>query len=107
MELSAHQSDFSARGYNVASITYEPPEVTQEFSREFSIQFPILYDQDAHLVQAFGVINPDYAQGHSAWGIPLPGVFLLDPDGRVLAKFYRDGYKVRPEWQEILSSLPD
>lgn len=92
-------------GVNVAVFTYEPPEVTIEFSEQWAISYPILYDEQAHHVKAFDVINPQYNPGDSAFGIPLPGVFYISPEGIVRDKFYRKPFQKRPPWQEILERV--
>ena len=47
---------------------------------------------------AYGVLNPRYEPGHSAFGIPLPGVLLVSPAGEVLAKFAEPDYRDRPDF---------
>ena len=54
-------------------MTSDPLEVLLDFHDEHQLGYPLLRDQDARHVKAYGVLNPEYEPGHRAYGIPLPG----------------------------------
>ena len=85
-------------------MTYDSLDITAKFTSQRKINFPILRDTDARHVKAFGILNINYAPGHRAYGIPLPGILLLDPDGVLLAKFAEEGYKDRPEFTLVIEA---
>lgn len=86
-------------------MTYDPLEVLRAFHDKHQLGYPLLHDQDARHVQAYGVLNPEYQPGHRAYGIPLPGVLLVAPDGRVLAKYAVPGYRERPEFAGMYADV--
>lgn len=96
MELSERQSELTKLGIQVAVITYEPPETHREFSNQYSIGYPLLSDPDTRYVRAFGILNKSYEAGHMAHGVPHPGIFVIDRDGIIRAKFAEEGYRKRP-----------
>ena len=102
MELSAISSKFTSLGINVATITYDRHEDALKFHRQYDLQFPILRDVDAKHVIAFGILNENYEPGHRAYGIPHPGIFLVDSSGAVYAKFAEQDYRDRPSLEEVL-----
>lgn len=67
---------------------------------EQGLQFPILLDQDAVTIRAWGLLNE--ADGR---GIPHPTVVILDRDGVVRWSFTETDYRLRPASAEIVARL--
>jgi len=86
-------------------MTYDSLEVLDTFHFEQQLQYPLLQDQDARHVNAYGVRNQEYAPGHGAYGIPRPGVLYIGTDGRVRAKYAVPGYKQRPPFEELYADV--
>lgn len=113
VKLQEHQAEFEQTGLKVIAITYDAPQKQQPFIDRFAIQFPLLSDIEATTVKNLGILNEDYAEGHSAYGIPYPGIFILDTDKKIVGKVFIAGYKQRLESSAILKyakkvlGLPD
>lgn len=75
MELSEKKAIFDALGVNVAAMSYDTDTTNSKFANRYSIAFPLLADKSAVHVNAFGIRNASYAEGHRAYGVPLPCVF--------------------------------
>ncbi len=86
-------------------MTYDAQAVLSGFHRKHGLGYPLLQDQQARHVLAYGVLNPEYEPGHAAYGVPLPGVLFIAPDGRVRAKFAVPGYRDRPDLADVYASL--
>lgn len=69
------------------------------------VEYPLLSDRGAATVKAYGILNPDYAPGHRAYGVPLPGVLYIGADGRIVLKRAVAGYRERPPFEEILEAV--
>lgn len=89
----------------LAAMSYDSPEVLAAFRTEHDIGYPLLRDVDTQHVKAYGVLNPEYEPGHAAYGIPLPGVLFVAPDGRIRAKFAEPDYKARPRFEDIYEAV--
>ena len=64
---------------------------------------PLLSDVESEAIRAFGVLNTSVSPDDTfLYGIPYPGVFVIDGDGRVTAKFFYDSYKKRDSAEMIL-----
>jgi len=87
----------------VAAILYEPPEVLEAFAERFGIEFPLLADVGSKVIRDYGLLNTA-ATGNQA-GIPHPGTFILDPEGRVVARFFERAYQERFTASTILARL--
>lgn len=95
MELQARAGEFQKLGLGVVSITYDPIPVIQKFAQDRKIEFPILSDADHSIVQRYGLLNRQYEPGHRNYGIPHPGTFIVDREGRVLARYFEEEYQYR------------
>lgn len=84
-------------------ILYEPPEVLEAFAERFGIEFPLLADVGSKVITEYGLLNTA-ATGRQA-GIPHPGTFVLDPEGRVVARFFERAYQERFTASTILARL--
>jgi hypothetical protein len=95
VELQARYTELRALGLGIASITYDAPAVIKKFADERRIEFPILSDQDHAIVQRYGILNRQYQPGHQNYGIPHPGTFIVNREGRVLARYFEEEYQYR------------
>ncbi|MCB1672417.1 MAG: redoxin domain-containing protein [Pseudomonadales bacterium] len=105
MQLIEIQDQFPAMGINIAAMTYDPFEFLKEVELDEGVEFPLLQDIDRKHVTAFGILNTtDYEPGNRAWGVPYPGIFLIDPDGVIRYKFAEESYRVRPDFADVLEA---
>ena len=104
MQLQDHVQSYSDAGLGVAVMTYDAPAVQQGFIERAGISYPMLSDADAASVKALGILNTDYAPDHRAYGIPFPGVFIVDPDMQIRGKIFIDGYETRVSADHVLSA---
>ena len=105
MKLNDIREDFGALGVNVTGMTYDKPEVIQEFTDKWEIGYPFLRDVDGQHVDAWGIRNENYGEGSFGNGIPHPGVVLLSPSGEILAKGAEKGYRSRADWSTVLNEV--
>jgi len=98
------EDEFSALGFNVAAMTYDPVATLLEAQEEYGATFPLLYDEGNTHVKAMGILNTQYSPGERAYGIPYPGIFLLDAQGVIRAKLAEQDYKLRPEFSLVLEA---
>jgi peroxiredoxin len=98
------QDEFSALGFNVAAMTYDPVATLLEAQEEYGTTFPLLYDEGNTHVKAMGILNTQHSPGERAYGIPYPGIFLLDAQGVIRAKLAEQDYKLRPEFSLVLEA---
>ena len=105
MKLNDIRDEFEAIGVGVVGMTYDKPEIIQQFVEKWDIEYPLLRDVERQHVEAWGIRNEEYGPGTFAYGIPHPGVVLLSPDGEILAKWAERGYRSRADWSEVLDEV--
>lgn len=105
-QLIEVEDQLNALGFNVATMTYDPVAVLTEFAADHDADFPLLSDAPNYEnVKAMGILNAQYAPGERAYGIPYPGIFVLDENGVIRAKFAEEDYKVRPSFSLVLEAI--
>ena len=107
MQLNERVQEFEAMGVNVVAISYDTHIQNSSFSTEHNMQFDVLSDQQAATVKEFGILNEAYEEGHTAFGIPHPGVIFVRPDATIGLKRSVAGYKIRPDLSELLSAVDE
>lgn len=105
MKLNDLKEQFDAIGVGIVGMTYDKPEIIQAFHDKWDIKYPVLRDVDRQHVEAWGVRNLEYGPGTFAYGVPLPGVVLISPDGKILAKWAEKGYRARADWSTVLEQV--
>ena len=104
MQLTDYSEQFEALGYGVATITYDSVALLKEVEEDQGIEFALLHDEGVRVVDAFGIRNLDYEPGHRAYGIPYPGILIIDADGVIKAKFAEEDYRDRPAFEAVLET---
>lgn len=54
------------------------------------------------MIREFGILNEEAQKGSFAYGIPYPGIYILDARGVVTAKYFESDYKERDSTGLIL-----
>ena len=100
----------------MAAISYDSPQILADFSKRHLITFPLLSDAGSATITRYGILNTvveealgpggkdpavladlqRYATAGQASerlkGIPFPGTFMIDRQGRVTSRFFEDYY---------------
>ncbi len=103
MQLQSHFQDFEQAGFSVAALTYDSPALQQNFIDKFAISYPVLSDIDATSITNLGILNTEYGPGDSNYGIPYPGVFIIDPQQKIVGKVFVEGYSTRVDADGVLT----
>ena len=95
IQLQEYKAGFDAAGIGLVAMTYDNPSLQQAFIDKYGITIPVLSDHDALSFKTLGILNDDYAPGDSQYGIPHPGMIVIDPGGRVVGKLFLEVYSSR------------
>ena len=105
MELQRHLGEFEDAGIKLFAISYDPVDVLSGFAKEQGIAFPLLTDAGSEVIKRFGILNTLIKPEEEAYfGIPYPGSYLVDQDGRVVEKFFNREYQMRETSATVLRS---
>jgi peroxiredoxin len=103
VELQHNLAAIRKEGLGVAAISYDSTGALKSFADRQHISYPLLSDPDSKIIRAFDILNETSKPGTMTYGIPYPGVYILDVKGQVLAKYFEDDYKDRVSTADILA----
>lgn len=103
VELQENIASFNSVNISVVAITYDAPQLQQEFIQAQGISYPFLSDVDARSMQALEILNTEYQPGERAYGIPYPGVYVVNPDMQIVGKLFIEPYSVRVDAAGVLA----
>jgi hypothetical protein len=86
----------------VAALTYDSLAILRHFGDRKGITYPLLSDPDSEVIKAFGILNPNYPPDHSGHGLPFPGMYIVDENGIVQAKFFEEDHRERYTTSHVL-----
>ncbi len=102
MELAHNADRIKREGLGLAAISYDSPAVLKNFAERQKIGFPLLSDPDSKTIREYGILNEQAPKGSFAYGVPYPGIYILDAQGKVTAKYFEADYKERDSTGLIL-----
>jgi peroxiredoxin len=83
-------------------ITYDAPDLQRAFIDASNIDYPLISDIDAATMIALDILNEDYAPGDDAYGIPHPGVFIVNSEHEIVGKIFIESYRERVDAEGTL-----
>jgi hypothetical protein len=54
---------------------------------------------------AYGILNKAYTKGDDNYGIPYPGIVIVNKKGKVIHKYFYEGYKNRVDFTKLYEKL--
>ena len=106
MELSGLADDeFADMGVSVIGITYDTPAQMKKFAQKNAISYPLLSDSGSKVIRELGLLNEAMPSDSRYFGVPHPGVFLLDDSRRIRGKFAEEDYRKRPLMSDLLTAV--
>lgn len=104
MQLTEIADQFEDMGISVVAMTYDSVEMLKTVEEDEGIEFTLLHDEDITHVNAYGILNTDYEPDSRAYGVPYPGIFLLDTEGVIQFKFAEARYQDRPDFAYVVEA---
>jgi peroxiredoxin len=105
MDLNTVAAAIEKRGYKLAGISYDSPEIQKTFIERRNIAYTLLSDPKSEIIDRYKLRDPQYPPGNRAYGVPRPIIFFLDKNGVIKAKLYEDTYQKRPPAKLVIETL--
>ncbi len=106
-QLIEISEQFETLGISVVAMTYDSVELLKEAELDHEVEFTLLHDDNITHVNALGILNTDYEPDSRAYGVPYPGIFLLDSAGVIRYKFAEESYRDRPDFTYVLEAASE
>ena len=97
-----YYQDILATGADLWIIANDDPEKLLELRDREGMEFPILIDPEAVVIQEWGLLNDMDSQGKL---IPHPTVVIVDGGGTVRYSFTETNYRLRPPTADLVERL--
>ena len=85
------------------AISYDTPEVIRHAAERLKISNPLLADTNTEIIRAFGILNTNIPEDHEWYGVPFPGMYIVDTDGIVQSKYFEEDHRERYTANSILT----
>ena len=86
----------------MVAITYDAPDLQQAFVEAGSIEYPFLSDIDGTTFGALGILNEEYPPGDDNYGLPYPGIYVLNSEQEIVGKIFVERYQLRVHPETVL-----
>ncbi len=103
VDLNREIEAFRKQGLSIVSISYDTVAILKDFGTRQKIGFKMLSDEGSKVIRAFGIFNTNVEPGNPAYGIPFPGMYVVDANGVVKAKYFEDDYTERYSGASVLT----
>ena len=106
-QMGTGVAEIEKRGYRVAGLSYDSPEILETFTNKRHLTYTLLSDPKSEIIDRYNLRDPQYPPGNRAYGVPRPIIFVLDSQGVIKAKFFEDNFKYRPRITTVISTLDE
>jgi peroxiredoxin len=107
IDINGGIADIEKRGYHVAGLSYDSPEILQAFTVKRYLTYTLLSDPKSEIIDLYKLRDPQYPPGSRAYGVPRPIIFVLDAQRIIKAKLYEESFKNRPPVTAVISKLDE
>lgn len=114
-------AEIEASGATLVAISPQIPDSSLSMQEKNALAFPVLSDVGGEVSDAYGLtfqvdaatreryqavgVDLAKANGTDAWELPVPGTYVIAPDGTIRAAFVEADYTQRASVQQILDAL--
>src|SRR4029078_12529255 len=81
MDLNTAVAGMESRGYKLAGISYDMPEIQKTFIERRMIHYTLLSDPKSEIIDRYKLRDPQYPPGNLAYGVPRPTMCILAQNG--------------------------
>lgn len=111
----------SSKGASLVAVTPEKPESISKTLEKTKASYPVLFDEGMAIMKSYGVnyavdtatiarykkynIDFDATNGSNGANLPVPAVYVINPNGKITYRFFNTDYTKRPSVKEITNHL--
>jgi len=82
-------------GLGIASVSYDSAPLLKNFAERKDLHYPMLSDPESRMIRAFDILNDNFPKDHQWYGVPFPGMYIIDEHAVVTAKYFEDDHRER------------
>lgn len=86
-------------------VSYDDPSALKAYITATAAPFTLLSDRDSKVIRQYGIFNESVLPGDiPIYGIPYPGSYVANEQGRVIYKTFLESYKCRENPQVLIDA---
>ena len=101
--MQSRLSDIRNAGAELVAVSVDTSEESARLAEKLGLEYPILSDVERRAIHDWGLVHEGGKPGEDA--IARPGVFIVEPDGRISWRSLTDNYRVRLRPEQLLQAL--
>lgn len=111
--LTQDYEKFKKKGAVIVAVSNEPLIKGKELLKTLKLPYLLLVDEKSKVIEKYGVkvIKRDSfdvrAIGGNYKNYPVPSVFIIGTDGKIIWRYIGKNHRDRPRNSDILASLPE
>lgn len=95
--------NFDAANVAVYALSYDEADALRDFRDAHDISYTLLPDPESEVIKSFAILNTLIDENDHPWyGIPYPGTYVVDADGKIMQKFFENNLAVRAGPEQLL-----
>lgn len=96
-------NNFDAAKIAVYALSYDEADALRDFRDAHGISYTLLSDPESEVIKSFGILNTLIDKDDHPWyGIPYPGSYVVNADGKITHKFFDNNLAVRAGPEQLL-----
>jgi len=119
-ELQQIEQQLVDMGYQILAVSPDRPEILKESISKHNLDYTLLSDSPMNLTKALGLafmvddktveqykqsgIDLEKNSGYDHHLLPVPAVYLINPDGRITFQYVNPNYKTRIDSDVLMSA---
>jgi peroxiredoxin len=105
VDLQRRAPEFEQLGLKVVTVSVDTVELVKKFADAQRITYTMIADPTGAINEQLGIRDHNYPVGSNAFGVPQPGIFVLDRNRKIVGKYFVQGYRERPDLDQVLRDL--
>lgn len=105
VDLQQRAAQFEKLGFPVVTVSVDTVALVKKFADSQHITYTMLADPAGDINKRLGIRDESYPVGSKAFGVPQPGIFVLDRDLKIVGKYFVQGFRERPDLDVIIQHL--
>lgn len=105
IEINGSIADIESRGYGFATVSYDDTDILSRFTARESIGYTMLSDEGSEIINKYDLRETNYEEGHRAYGVPKPIIFILSPEGVIEGKLFEENFRERPPAAAVVEAI--
>lgn len=105
IDLQHRATQLEKLGFPIVTVSVDTVPLVKKFADSHHITYTMLADPSGDINKGLGIRDESYPVGSKAFGVPQPGIFVLDGNQQIIGKYFVQGYRERPDLDMVIKDV--